>query len=173
MLCSRCKKRIAMIFLSKMENGKPVNEGLCLKCAKELNLPQVTAMMEQMGITDDDIDAISDQMTELANGDSFEPGGNQTMPAFLQNMMNGVGEMMQSMKQQGEDLPANPPAPKTGNAGKRERRDQPKKYKFWIVSAPTSLNGPERANWTTLWAGIERFTGWFKSCPAAAKITPA
>ena len=119
-----------MIFLSKMENGKPVNEGLCLKCAKELNLPQVTAMMEQMGITDDDIDAISDQMTELANGDSFEPGGNQTMPAFLQNMMNGVGEMMQSMKQQGDNLPANPPAPKTGNAGKRERREQPKKYKF-------------------------------------------
>lgn len=110
-----------MIFLSKMENGKPVNEGLCLKCAKELNLPQVTAMMEQMGITDDDIDAISDQMTELANGDSFEPGGNQTMPAFLQNMMNGVGEMMQSMKQQGDNLPANPPTPKTGNAGKRER----------------------------------------------------
>ena len=130
MLCSRCKKRVAMIFLSKMENGKPVNEGLCLKCAKELNLPQVTAMMEQMGITDDDIDAISDQMTELANGDSFEPGGNQTMPAFLQNMMNGVGEMMQSMKQQGDNLPVNPPAPKTGNAGKRERRDQPKKYKF-------------------------------------------
>ena len=130
MLCSRCKKRVAMIFLSKMENGKPVNEGLCLKCAKELNLPQVTAMMEQMGITDDDIDAISDQMTELANGDSFEPGGNQTMPAFLQNMMNGVGEMMQSMKQQGDNLPANPPAPKTGNAGKRERREQPKKYKF-------------------------------------------
>ena len=130
MLCSRCKKRVAMIFLSKMENGKPVNEGLCLKCAKELNLPQVTAMMEQMGITDDDIDAISDQMTELANGDSFEPGGNQTMPAFLQNMMNGVGEMMQSMKQQGDNLPANPPTPKTGNAGKRERREQPKKYKF-------------------------------------------
>ena len=130
MLCSRCKKRVAMIFLSKMENGKPVNEGLCLKCAKELNLPQVTAMMEQMGITDDDIDAISDQMTELANGDSFEPGGNQTMPAFLQNMMNGVGEMMQSMKQQGDNLPVNPPAPKTGNAGKRERREQPKKYKF-------------------------------------------
>ena len=130
MLCSRCKKRIAMIFLSKMENGKPVNEGLCLKCAKELNLPQVTAMMEQMGITDDDIDAISDQMTELANGNSFEPGGNQTMPAFLQNMMNGMGEMMQSMKQQGENLPANPPAPKTGNTGKRERRDAPKKYKF-------------------------------------------
>ncbi len=130
MLCSRCKKRVAMIFLSKMENGKPVNEGLCLKCAKELNLPQVTAMMEQMGISDDDIDAISDQMTELANGDSFEPGGNQTMPAFLQNMMNGVGEMMQSMKQQGENLPANPPAPKTSNPGKRERREAPKKYKF-------------------------------------------
>lgn len=137
MLCSRCKKRVAMIFLSKMENGKPVNEGLCLKCAKELNLPQVTAMMEQMGITDDDIDAISDQMTELANGDSFEPGGNQTMPAFLQNMMNGVGEMMQSMKQQGDNLPAILPPPKPGMPANGNGGSSPKSINFWTASAPT------------------------------------
>ena len=40
-LCSRCKKRVAVVYISKIENGKTVNEGLCLKCAKDLGLPQV------------------------------------------------------------------------------------------------------------------------------------
>ena len=51
-LCTRCKKRVAVVFISKIENGEPVNEGLCLKCAKEIGLPQVGEMMRRMGITD-------------------------------------------------------------------------------------------------------------------------
>ena len=57
-LCSRCKKNVAVVFIAKMENGKMVHEGLCLKCAKELGLPQVNEMMNKMGITDDDLDNI-------------------------------------------------------------------------------------------------------------------
>ena len=59
-LCTRCKKRVAVVFISKMENGEAVNEGLCLKCAKELGLPQVSEMMRRMGITDEDLDMISE-----------------------------------------------------------------------------------------------------------------
>ena len=47
-LCSRCKKNIAVVFISKMEGDKTINEGLCLKCAKELGLPQVDDMMKRM-----------------------------------------------------------------------------------------------------------------------------
>ena len=51
-LCTRCKKRVAVVFISKIEKGETVNEGLCLKCAKDLGLPQVNEMMRRMGITD-------------------------------------------------------------------------------------------------------------------------
>lgn len=86
MVCSRCKKRMAVVFMSRVENGETVNEGLCLKCAKELGIPQVQQMMDSMGITDDDIEMMSNQLTELGiDGDSFEPGGAETMP-FLQNL---------------------------------------------------------------------------------------
>ena len=67
-LCSRCKKRVAVVFISKLENGKTVNEGLCLKCAKDLGLPQVNDMMRRMGITDDDLEAINDEMMQAFGG---------------------------------------------------------------------------------------------------------
>ena len=52
-LCSKCKKNVAVVFISRMnEKGEPVNEGLCLKCAAQLGLPQVEDMMKRMGITD-------------------------------------------------------------------------------------------------------------------------
>ena len=54
-LCSRCKKNIATVFITRMEGDKTVNEGLCLKCAKSLGLPQVNEMMQRMGITDEDL----------------------------------------------------------------------------------------------------------------------
>ena len=61
-LCSRCKKNVAVVFITRMENGKNINEGLCLKCAKNLGLPQVNEMMQRMGITDEDLDNISNEM---------------------------------------------------------------------------------------------------------------
>ena len=67
-LCTRCKKRIAVVFISKMEKGESVNEGLCLKCAKEIGLPQVGEMMRRMGITDEDLDMINDEMMSAFGG---------------------------------------------------------------------------------------------------------
>ena len=60
MLCSRCKKRMAVVFITRMEGDKSVNEGLCLKCAKELNIKPVTDLMDKMGITDEQLDAMDD-----------------------------------------------------------------------------------------------------------------
>ena len=55
-LCTRCKKNVAVVFISKLEDGNTVNEGLCLKCAKELGLPQVNDMMRRMGISDEELE---------------------------------------------------------------------------------------------------------------------
>ena len=102
-LCSRCKKRVAVVYISKIENGKTVNEGLCLKCAKDLGLPQVNDMMRRMGITDDDLDAISDEMMQAFGGaepmeglipqedeeDDSEDGKTATFPFLSRLFGNG------------------------------------------------------------------------------------
>ena len=67
-LCSKCKKNVAVVFLTRMENGKSINEGLCLSCAKKLGLPQVDEVMRRMGITDEDLDAISNEMLGAFGG---------------------------------------------------------------------------------------------------------
>lgn len=98
MLCSRCKKRVAVVFMTRMENGKTINEGLCLQCARELGIGPVNELMEKMGITDDEIENMNDQLMGMMdeNGEEmdmeqepddpdFVPGGAQTFP-FLQNM---------------------------------------------------------------------------------------
>ncbi|MBQ5739152.1 MAG: ATP-dependent Clp protease ATP-binding subunit, partial [Oscillospiraceae bacterium] len=73
-LCSRCKKNVAVVFLTRMENGQNVNEGLCLKCAKGIGLPQVDEVMRRMGITDEDLDNISNEMMGAFGGaESLEP----------------------------------------------------------------------------------------------------
>ena len=80
-LCSRCKKNVAVVFISKMDGNQTVNEGLCLKCAKELGLPQVDDMMKRMGISDEDLDTLNNEMLQAMNGvENVEdlPGGDET-----------------------------------------------------------------------------------------------
>ena len=79
-LCSRCKKNVAVVFISKMEGDKTINEGLCLKCAKDLGLPQVDDMMKRMGISDEDLETLNNEMLQAMNGvENIEdlPGGEE------------------------------------------------------------------------------------------------
>ena len=88
LMCTRCHKRPAVIFMSRMENGQMVNEGLCLQCAKELGIPQVKDLIDRMGISDEDIEAMSNQIMEMmGDEDGFEPGG--AMPFPMMNMFGG------------------------------------------------------------------------------------
>lgn len=89
-LCSKCKKRPAVVFITSMQGSQRKNEGLCMLCAKQMNIPQVTDYMKQMGITDEELEQISEQMMDLMDGDSFEMGGSGLMPNFLQDMMRSV-----------------------------------------------------------------------------------
>ncbi len=87
MICSRCKKNPAVIFVSRMDGDKTTNEGYCVKCAMELNIGPIKQMMENMGITEDQLDDISEQMGTMMEsmGDDFQLGGASTFP-FMQNM---------------------------------------------------------------------------------------
>ena len=88
MMCTRCKKRFAVVFMTRLDGDKTINEGLCLKCAKELGLKPVSDLMEKMGISDDDLENMSEQMMDIFGGDGdsgFEMGGAQALP-FLQNI---------------------------------------------------------------------------------------
>ena len=90
MMCTRCKKRPAVVFITAMQGEEKKNEGLCLICAKELGVPQVSEYMDQMGITDNDIDDFSNQIMDM-NDENFEMGGADTLPAFIQNLLGGNG----------------------------------------------------------------------------------
>ena len=93
MICSRCKKRPAVVFITRMEDNKTVNDGLCLVCAKELGIKPVGDLLDKLGVTEEDIDQLGQQMGELMNidgeeGEDFVPGGAATFP-FLQNLFGG------------------------------------------------------------------------------------
>ena len=87
LMCTRCKKRPAVVFVSNGVDGQPT-QGLCLVCARELGIKPVNDIMEKMGITDEELEAATAQMTELMNlnndndeeEDLFAPGGAATLP---------------------------------------------------------------------------------------------
>ncbi|MGN0665103.1 MAG: AAA family ATPase [Huintestinicola sp.] len=96
MLCSRCKKRTAVVFITSMHGSEKKDEGLCLVCARELGIPQIKEYMDQMGITDDDIEEFSDAMTgmndALDSGEFFRQGGTGSIPNFFQNLFGSFGD---------------------------------------------------------------------------------
>lgn len=100
-LCARCKKNVAVIFITKIENGVSTNEGLCLKCAKDLNIKQIDDIMQKMGISEEDLDGINNEMMDALGGaenlqhddddiDS-EPGNMATFP-FLGKIFGGEND---------------------------------------------------------------------------------
>ena len=129
MLCDRCKKRPAVVYIQKLEDGKPVNEGLCWVCAKELGMPQIDDMMNKMGITDETLEEMTNQLMELSDGDLFELGGADTMPNFLQNLF-GSGDTPLSDNTSDE--------PKVKN-NKKNKESREKKKKGFLDSYCTNL----------------------------------
>ncbi|MBQ5322385.1 MAG: ATP-dependent Clp protease ATP-binding subunit, partial [Oscillospiraceae bacterium] len=122
MLCSRCKKRMAVVFVTRMEGEKTFNEGLCLQCAKELGIKPVEDLMNKMGISGDEFDAISEQMMNFdEEGDpNFEMGGAQAFP-FLNSIFGG-GDMMPGAENPTADGERTRNPKKTGKKGKQEEK---------------------------------------------------
>lgn len=122
LMCSRCKKRPAVVFISQMNAKDPQhkkNEGLCLVCAKELGISQVDDYMKAMGISDDDLEAMSNQLMEASDGDDFEPGGTN----FLSNLFGGDAANLFS------NLAGGMPKA-TDEGGDKNPKDKKKKLKF-------------------------------------------
>lgn len=122
LMCSRCKKRPAVVFISQMNAKDPQhkkNEGLCLVCAKELGISQVDDYMKAMGISDDDLEAMSNQLMEASDGDDFELGGTN----FLSNLFGGDAANLFS------NLAGGMPKA-TDEGGENKPKDKKKKLKF-------------------------------------------
>ena len=64
-MCTKCKKNVAVVFITKMENGVTLNEGYCLRCARSLGIPQIDQAVKQMGFSEDDLDNLSDEMSSM------------------------------------------------------------------------------------------------------------
>ena len=64
-LCVKCKKRMAVVFISRMDGSQTTNEGYCLKCARSLNIPQIGDIMGKMGISEEDLEMMEDEMANV------------------------------------------------------------------------------------------------------------
>ena len=74
-MCSRCHERPAVVFIQKMENDKVVPEGLCIKCARELNVGSINQMIDQLGLSDEELEQASEQMSQfMENMQDFDFG---------------------------------------------------------------------------------------------------
>ena len=135
-LCSRCHKNVAVIFISKLEGGEAKNEGLCLKCARELGIKPIDDMMKKMGISDEDLDNLTNEMMSAFGGaegmegllaqpdggdDEQDDGRTATFP-FLSQLFGG-GPAAGGSSPSGES----PKGEKNAANGKGER---PPKRKF-------------------------------------------
>ena len=119
-MCSRCGKNVAIVFITKIENGQTKNEGLCLKCARELHIKPVDDVINKMGISDEDLDSITGDMMNALSGvedmmdvdndgsdDSEDDGKTATFP-FLNRLFGG------------------PPTPPAQGAGAQNNDRQPR-----------------------------------------------
>jgi ATP-dependent Clp protease ATP-binding subunit ClpC len=135
-MCSKCRKNVAVVFITKIENGVSKNEGLCLKCAKDLGIKPVDELMEKMGISDEDLDGLTNEMMSALNGSEESEGllsvgddagsddaeGRTATFPFLNKLFGGGA---------GEGAPAGDrPAREEKNAGSKSDASRQPKRKF-------------------------------------------
>ena len=137
-MCSKCKKNIAVVFITKIENGATVNEGYCLKCARSLGIPQIDQAVKQMGISEEDLDLLSDEMSSMfgqrddsEDHDDDEIDSQTATFPLLNQLLGGTN-----------NLPDQPQRP-TSRKEEPEKQKKNKKYKF-LDSYCMNLTGRAR-----------------------------
>ena len=141
-MCARCKKRVAVVFVSRIENGETVNEGICLKCARELGIKPVNDIIEKMGLSEDDLDQMDSEMENMlsmaedADEDDSDEDDEQNggAPAFDLRKMFGA-------------FPVSNNAPKNSDSSneKKDKKDSKEKKKKSKFLSQYCLNLTERA----------------------------
>jgi len=134
-VCSRCKVNPAVIFITRIENGQTTNEGICLKCARELNIKPVEDIIKKMGLTDEDLDNLTEEMMSVMDGfdspvgvpeqeDNTDDGKTATFP-FLGRLFGGPDDSpMRDMTRPGRDPKEKDngsAAPPGGHSNKRRK----------------------------------------------------
>ncbi len=142
-MCSRCGKNVAIIFITKIENGVTKNEGLCLKCARELHIKPVDDVINKMGISDEELDNLSGDMLTAMNGveeltasddddGSADDGKTATFP-FLNRLFGGPGNAAQ-------DSGSSP----TSDKSKADAKETPKGKRKFLDNYCIDLTGRAR-----------------------------
>ena len=137
-MCVKCKKNVAVVFITRVENGNTLNEGYCLKCAKSLGIPQIDQVVKQMGISEDDLDMLSDEMSSMFGQNDNESGdGSESRTATfpLLNQLFGSGSL---------PIPGRQPARQEPPKEDAEKKKTVKKHKF-LDSYCMDLTGRARA----------------------------
>ena len=129
MMCCKCKKRPAMLYVAKFDGKEMTNEGYCLKCAAELGLPQVKSMMDSMGITKEDLDRFDEQLESFENG-TFNPDDMEGLPAFFQQMLGRAGAPEDALEEGGELVPDEPVSDTGRIEAAPNRKERNKKKSF-------------------------------------------
>ena len=129
-MCTKCKKNIAVVFITKMENGVTLNEGYCLKCARGLGIPQINEAVKQMGFSEDDLATLTDEMSsmfgQLDESDAADEDERESRTATfpLLNQLFGSGQMPAKPN-------AEPPAERNEDSKDSETpKKKNKKHKF-------------------------------------------
>ena len=140
-MCTKCKKNVAVVFITKMENGVTMNEGYCLKCARSLGIPQIDQAVKQMGISEEDLDLLSDEMSSMFgqrdDGDGEEDEAESQTATFpLLNQLFGNSA----------NLPAEQPEKPSKKEPESEEPKKKKKNKHkFLDSYCMDLTGRARA----------------------------
>ncbi len=140
-MCTKCKKNIAVVFITKIENGVTMNEGYCLKCARGLGIPQIDQTIKQMGISEEDMDLLTDEMSNVFG--QLDPSeqdddeiDSQTATFPLLNQLFGGANLPQQPQM---PHPSKKEEPKDEEKGKKKH----KKHKF-LDSYCMNLTGRAR-----------------------------
>ncbi len=126
-LCTKCKKNIAVVFITKIENGVTLNEGYCLKCARSLGVPQIDQAVQQMGFSEEDLDNLSDEMSNMfgqidQEGNDEDEADSQTATFPLLNQLFGSSPNLPAKQE--------PPEQNKAQEGEQPPKKKEKKHKF-------------------------------------------
>ncbi len=144
-LCTKCKKNIAVVFITKIENGVTMNEGYCLKCARSLGIPQIEQAVKNMGFSEDDLDSLSDEMSnmfgQIDQGDGDDDDMDSRTATFpMLNQLFGPGNLP---SQSDGIVPAKRKEQQDETGGEEPAKKKNKKHKF-LDSYCMNLTGRAR-----------------------------
>jgi len=146
LMCSKCGKRPAVVFISQMgahdhnDGGNGLGKGLCIVCAKEAGIPQVDEYIKRMGISDEDLEEMANATSDLFDeGESFENGGSSTLPELFGNLMGNVEKLFGGAAMPPAQTPDGEPA-QSESFSKKPAKDKPKPKLKYLNTYCTNLS---------------------------------